>query len=116
MAKVKASLNNVQTLEADSFTAIIGKDKDEETCSLYLVFKPKTNPGEGTMMHEVFYASELFDFHVSQDGMQIQCSYRYENGDPGLGWPGPQHYPKTGTVVTTIDLTQGCTTVQVKEN
>jgi len=113
MAKVKASLNHVQTLEADNFTAVIGKQNHAELCSLYLVFKPNSKQGDGTMMLEVFYASELFDFHVSEDGMQVQCSYRYENGSPGLGWPHPQ-YPETGTVVTTIDLSNGCTSVYIK--
>jgi hypothetical protein len=116
MAKVRDSLINVQTLEADSFTALIGKQKDEEKCSLFLVFKPKSKQGEGTMTLEVFYASELFDFRVSEDGMQVQCSYRYENGNPGLGLPGPHHFSETGTVVTTIDLAKGCTTVHIQEN
>lgn len=114
MAKVKASLNDVQTLEAESFTAVIGKNNDKETCSLYLVFKPNSKKGEGTMMHEAFYAPKLFDFRVSEDGMQVQCSYRYENGSPGLGLPGPHNFHETGTVVTTIDLAEGCTSFSIQ--
>lgn len=116
MAKVKASMNNVQTLEGNSYTAVIGKQKDGENFGLYLVFKPKSKQGEGTISLEIFQPWELFDFHVSEDGMQVQCSYRYKDGNPGLGWPGPQHFSETGTVVTTVDLAEGCTTQQIQEN
>lgn len=113
MAKIKDSLENVQTLETDLFTAVVGKEQGEEACSLYLVFKAGSEKGEGTMIHEVFPASEVFDFCVSEDGMQVQCSYHCENASYDIAWTQSQEKPEKLTLVTTIDLDKGCTSTGV---
>lgn len=112
LAKVKAALTDVQLLEADTCTVVIGKETEAEVL-LYLVFKPGSKQGEGTVNREVFYAAALSDVRLSEDGKQLQCSYRYENGYPLLDEPGKQLYPKTGTVVTKINLETGYASVLV---
>ena len=119
LAKTKASVGEVlQTLETDSYTALLGRTKDifenGETirgrCVLYLIFKGGSSRDIGDILSYSFNEEEG-TLTISSDGNVITYIYPYSNGNLGLGLtPTAMHelgHTGKGTVTYEIDLEEG---------